>query len=189
VSLQLEALSNRVDGPPESMQQQLRFLRRRVDDYLREARESIWELRSPSAHREDLVTALRQVGEQATAGSPVSFEFVSSGAPVECPRPLEDQLLRIAREAIQNSVRHAGAQMIQLSLECELNRIRMRIADDGCGFEAQRESGPDRHFGLKSMQERAELAGGRLTIVSNREQGTVVEAEIPLQPESYRYAS
>lgn len=186
VALQIEALSKRVvDQPPSALAEHLRRMRMQVEAYVREARDSIWVLRSPSVERRDLVTALRQVGEHATTGAAVRFEFSVSGTPQQCQPEPEEQILRIAREAIQNGVLHARASVIRLDLQYEEHAVRLRVADDGSGFDSARAGKSDGHYGLKTMQERAELAGGRLTVVSEHGRGTAVETVIPL-PETGR---
>lgn len=189
VALQLEALSERVDEPSVSVKEYLRRMRMQVEDYVREARQSIWDLRSSKLERRDLVAALRQAGEHATTGAPIRFEFTVTGTPYQCPPRLEEQLLRIAREAIQNGVLHAKATFIRMHLQYEDQSVRLRVADDGRGFDPLQLGDLEGHYGLKSMQERAELAGGQLTIVSNRGKGTEIETVMPISSGAYRYVS
>jgi signal transduction histidine kinase len=91
----------------------------------------------------------------------------------------EGELLRIAQEAITNAARHAGATTIRVDLHQEPGLIRLRITDDGCGFDAGAMlSAGTAHYGLTGMQERAARIGGRLTVTSSTA-GTVVEATAP----------
>jgi signal transduction histidine kinase len=85
---------------------------------------------------------------------------------------------RIAQEAVNNVIRHSGADKLVLTLGFEAARLRLRVADDGCGFDpvtVDRLS-PSRGLGILGMGERAAIAGGRLTIRSAPGEGTVVEA-------------
>jgi signal transduction histidine kinase/ligand-binding sensor domain-containing protein len=191
VALQLEALANSAgsDGRPTSLREELRRMRMQVEQHVREARQSIWALRSPERQRRDLVTALRQAGEQAVAGSGVRFEFEATGEPRRCSPDREEQLLRIAREAIHNSLRHAGPATIRVRLHYDRHSVRLTVADDGRGFDFVQIGDEDGHYGLKSMQERAELAGGHLTVVSSRGKGTEVETTIPTATDVYNHAS
>ncbi|MQA99336.1 MAG: hypothetical protein GEU78_03440 [Actinobacteria bacterium] len=84
-------------------------------------------------------------------------------------------LLRIAREAITNAGRHGRASRVSLRLS-NGTRLRLRVQDDGIGFDPGETEGG---FGLFSMQERARLLGGDFRIASKRGEGTIVEAEIP----------
>jgi signal transduction histidine kinase len=94
-------------------------------------------------------------------------------------------LLRIAQEAIANAARHAGAGHIHVDLRQERNAVRLRVTDDGRGFDVGATLGADTgHYGLKGMQERARRIGARLTVTSSAA-GTVVEA---IAPCTQRYA-
>ena len=84
---------------------------------------------------------------------------------------------RIAQEAFTNIVRHARAKRILVELAVVDNQLELTVTDDGVGFYA----GPNHQgFGLLSMQERAELAGGSLDIDSAPGQGTRIFAQFPI---------
>jgi signal transduction histidine kinase len=84
----------------------------------------------------------------------------------------QDALVRIACEAVANAGRHSGADQVNLKLERRGSRLRLRISDQGCGFDTTVVSG----FGLVSMRERARSVGGELRISSVPGGGSVVEA-------------
>jgi signal transduction histidine kinase len=112
----------------------------------------------------------------------VRFAFSVTGTPRPCPRQVETHALRIGREAVLNAVRHAGARLVRMEVGFDDRGLRLRVADDGRGFPAERGGMPDtgRHYGLVSMRERAAEAGGRCTIESAPGQGVQVIAEFPL---------
>jgi two-component system, NarL family, sensor histidine kinase UhpB len=91
---------------------------------------------------------------------------------------------RIVQEALNNVVKHARAQHVQVHLRFS-DALVVSIHDDGVGFAM-----PDRvdaltergHFGLIGMRERAELIGARLVIHSSPGQGTTVELTAPPNP-------
>jgi PAS domain S-box-containing protein len=91
-------------------------------------------------------------------------------------------LYRIATEAITNAGKHAGAKHVSVVVDDSDSGVRLRIADDGKGFDAASHRPVPGHIGLVSMRERAELAGGTLKIESAPESGTVVTAWIPMAP-------
>jgi signal transduction histidine kinase len=83
---------------------------------------------------------------------------------------------RIAQEALQNAAKHSGANSVLVSLVGEEAKLRLRVADDGAGFDAAEESGLG--MGLSSMRERIKALGGTLTIQSAAGEGTRVEASL-----------
>src|SRR6185312_11258430 len=85
------------------------------------------------------------------------------------------QLLRIAKEAIANSVRHAEPKTIEVRLECkEPNLVELTIRDDGKGFDANEPHSRLGHYGLIGMKERAEELGAKLAVTSIPGTGTEV---------------
>jgi signal transduction histidine kinase len=94
------------------------------------------------------------------------------------PATVEDELFRIGQEAVTNAVRHGGAKQIDIELVFDARRLRMTVSDDGCGFEgAVNSSGPDGHFGLKGMRERAKHIQAELRVDSAVGKGTKVWVE------------
>lgn len=89
-------------------------------------------------------------------------------------------LLRILHEALINAVRHGSAQRILVRLTGHSSGgPTLRIADDGCGFDVPAAVSAGRGLGLTSMQERAGILGGTLSIASRPGAGTVVEVGLP----------
>jgi signal transduction histidine kinase len=102
---------------------------------------------------------LRQTGERATSGTPVKFTLTTTGQTQEVQSDVEQQLLRIGEQAVLNSVRHANASQVHLKLHYGDDAVRLRVSDDGRGFDADEvaaESGE--HYGLLGMQERTHQA-------------------------------
>ena len=89
-------------------------------------------------------------------------------------------IYRIAQEALRNVSRHAGKTHVKVMLSGVKGRLQLRVMDFGVGFDQDEET-PAGGLGMISMQERARLAGGFLTIKSSLGQGTTVTAEVPLE--------
>jgi signal transduction histidine kinase len=97
------------------------------------------------------------------------------------PQETEQQLLRIAQEAVANVMKHANASRIGIKLEREPKSLRLRIVDNGRGFEERDAfAAHEGHFGLLGMRERAERLGGGLHLASRLGEGTEVEVSVPL---------
>jgi signal transduction histidine kinase len=95
--------------------------------------------------------------------------------------PLTHLLLyHLAREALTNAIRHSNATSIVLVLDQEDDAIRLRVSDDGQGFNVLGVDSSS-HFGLQLMRERVELAGGLLHIDSQPGAGTTVLARLPVE--------
>jgi two-component system, NarL family, sensor histidine kinase UhpB len=92
------------------------------------------------------------------------------------PDLYETVLFRIAQESLTNAARHSHAQCVSISLQQEQEAIRLRIHDDGCGYDTSKAR---TGLGILGMRERAAAVGGTLTITSDSGQGTTVEAILP----------
>jgi signal transduction histidine kinase len=93
---------------------------------------------------------------------------------------VELQLIRIVQEALTNVRKHARATAVKIDIVRENGRVCASIADDGIGFDpAIRTRSDFPRFGLATMRERAESAGGDLTIESAPGSGTTVTFKVP----------
>jgi signal transduction histidine kinase len=105
-------------------------------------------------------------------------QFSVLGTYRELPEKIESEFLKIGQEAVTNVVRHANAKQVKIDLAYGDKKVRMTIADDGCGFEGTaNSSGPDGHFGLRGMRERAAQIGAQLAVKSQAGEGTQIDVE------------
>jgi signal transduction histidine kinase len=94
---------------------------------------------------------------------------------------LENEVVRIAQEAVTNAVRHSGASRLGLDLRYHTNEVALRVRDNGNGFQTTDPTLPARgHFGLQGMRERADQIGATLNVESSPESGTTVTLKVPL---------
>jgi signal transduction histidine kinase len=87
-------------------------------------------------------------------------------------------IYQVVREAIVNSLKHARASLISVSLENSEHEVAIRVDDDGAGFSMQSVESPS-HFGIHLMRERARSVGGNLRIASEKGKGTHVRGTFP----------
>jgi signal transduction histidine kinase len=179
VALQCDAIANDVALAAPSLRDQFMRMRHDVEEDIQDARQSIWNLRSPRLESHGLAAALKEIGEHATTSTPLHFTFEASGPSHTISPEVEEQLLRIGREGIVNAVRHARATTLRMTLAGDDRSVVLTVADDGRGFEPAACRQPGDHYGLTTMKERAESIGGTVSIVSSRGHGTVVTATIP----------
>jgi signal transduction histidine kinase len=126
----------------------------------------------------DLPSALSETAKRLAADSSIQAQVQVSGSYRQLGRALEDNLLRIGQEAITNAVKHSRAQHLRVELSYVSDYVRLRVQDDGCGFD--RTTPHNGHFGLVGMQERVKQLGGHLAIQSRPQEGTEILVEVPL---------
>ena len=105
--------------------------------------------------------------------------MVVNGVPLRCHPRVKEQLLLIGQEAVSNAVRHGNPTRVGVELTCEDDHARLRVSDDGRGFDPSGEVDAGSHYGLRGMRERAEQVRGTVVIHSSPGQGTRVEAVVP----------
>ncbi len=181
ISVQLELVA-RLMPSAEAAKAHLDRARSLVRSSIAEVRRSVWDLRSQSLDEKDLPTALAEMTRRLTAESSVQTQFQVRGAFRPLAPHVENNLLRVGQEAINNAVRHAGAQTIHVLLAFDADSVRLSVHDDGRGFDPQpSDRSSSGHFGLVGMRERAEEMGGELTITSGAgDQGTDVSVTVPI---------
>src|SRR5262249_36514586 len=154
-----------------------------VDEVIGHVREMALDLRPPLLAELGLVAALRGYaeGQSVRTGVPISVE---ANAGAERVRPeTAIAAFRIVQEAVHNSLRHAFAKRITVSVRRDAGRLLLSVRDDGRGFdvaEALQRAATGRRLGLLGMRERVEALGGRLEIDSAGGQGTEIRASVPL---------
>jgi len=140
-------------------------------------RDMIGDLRHSTIGPRGLVETLRLLARQIETETEVAVE--TSLEPVGGSALTQLLAYQLAREAAGNATRHSGANKIVLALSQEEDSIRLRVTDNGCGFNPKRVDSSS-HFGLQLMRERVELAGGLLVVDSSPGRGTTVLARLPV---------
>lgn len=147
---------------------------------LADAREAVWDLRDP-VNGASLASAIRKAAAEIPGGAATMLGLTVTGEPARLPATLAAALLRVAREAMINAVRHGAATRIEIALDVAPQSARISVADDGTGFVVEPErTAMGGNWGILGMRERMERIGGTLTLASVLGEGAVVVAEAPL---------
>jgi signal transduction histidine kinase len=181
VLMQLEIVNQSKDEARPRSRERLNEARALVRSSMAEARRLVQNLRSPVLDEGDLPQALREVVEQLGTGAQARIELHILGKPRRLPDMTENNLLRIAQEALVNAVKHGRAKHIQLELCFGPGSVRLGVQDDGCGFDGAAATPRDGHFGVLGMRERAQQLGGQLFLHSEPGAGTEVRVAVPLE--------
>ncbi|MET9022474.1 GAF domain-containing sensor histidine kinase [Actinopolymorpha sp. NPDC004070] len=181
----LDAAAEALTEEPAFAAEQLVLSRRLTHLAIDEAHAAINGLRPPVLDDLGLADSLASLA-RAVAGVDVLVEVDRCAL----PEHVEIALYRIAQEAFQNVVKHAGASNVRLSLRRSGPEVSLEVSDDGRGFDLLAADPPTTTvgphcggYGLGSMAERAELIGGRLDVRSAPGRGTTVLARAAVQPQ------
>lgn len=149
---------------------------------LREMRLLLHQLRPSILEEQGLVKALQQRLDSVESRTNVEAIMVVNGSLEGLPKNIENELFHIIQEALNNSLIHAQAKHVWVSIHAEKSRIELKVADDGKGFNPHEEHAG---MGLGTMQERTKSIGGEISIHSESNQGTRVSILVyPTKDES-----
>jgi signal transduction histidine kinase len=176
LKLYAEAAARQLDaGDPSKAREHLRDVRTSAAEAFAEMRLLLHELRPPLLREHGLGPALRARLAAVEGRSGLTIE-ARLGDDIRLPVPVEQELYRVAQEALNNVLKHARASRVTLAFEAADGRARLEVADDGAGFDPDRPGGG---LGLAGMRERAAHVKGVLRIESAPGAGTRIVVEVP----------
>lgn len=174
---------SKVGGSPE-IDPYLTDMRDILDQTVKKVRGLVQELRPPVLDSVGIIEALRWHVEEVQNAFNVPISFSTNSEETDLSETSALAAFRIVQEALTNSLRHGEPSSVAVSIEVEARSgesdkaIEITVADDGRGFTETGVAGGT-GFGLLSMRERAEQAGGSLKIRTASGQGTTITATIP----------
>jgi signal transduction histidine kinase len=179
-SVQLRLAKKQCTHPANGVAQYIDAAQQLVRESLEEARNSIWNMRAHILETSDLAGALEGILKQLSDGSGVQTRLEVTGKARRLAPVVENNLLRVGQEAITNATKHAQARNIAVNLEFAEKQFRLRVSDDGTGFNAAAPPPGGGGFGLVGIRERAAQLKGELDIRSAPGQGTRICLSVPL---------
>jgi signal transduction histidine kinase len=182
IVLQLQAVDDELFQDVAKAHQHLKRVQNLAREALAEARRSIWTLSHGPLENEDedLGQSLSLLAKQLFTGTSVKVELSLPKGPCCLSTNVRLELVRIAREAITNALKHSRASKVHIQLAYGLREMQLCVHDNGRGFEPSCFASADGSFGLISMRRRTQLLGGRLVIDTQPGHGTRIVAVIPV---------
>jgi signal transduction histidine kinase len=176
LGIRLETLQRRIEDP--SVREAIATSIETVNAIIGRLRSLLFLLRPPAIDENLLVRAISELLERVADETGVRHR-VRDELTAEPPVPLRAAAYRIAQEAITNIGKHAKATIVTVTLQSRAGGIYIRVEDDGVGPPS--ELGPEHgHFGLQSMQERAQMLGGWWRFGPGDPGGAAVEYWLPI---------
>jgi signal transduction histidine kinase len=177
ISLYTEAAERALaDGDSAPLATNLHDIGETTREALAETRLLLFELRPPLLEEQGLAAALRTRLDAVETRAGLDVSFACAGEE-RLALDAEQELFRLAQEALNNVLKHAHARSVRVSLDVAPSRARLEVADDGVGFEPSLRGRGG--FGLQGMRERADRLGGTLSVESAPGAGTRLHLEIP----------
>ena len=171
----VQAAESELDGDPAKARRHLELAARTARENLGEARALVAGLMPSALGTGSLDEAIRRQLERLAEETPIKATYRVEGESAALPTVTEVVLLRAVQESLTNVRKHSGASAVSIRLRVNGSAARLRVADDGSGFDP---AAPSDGFGLVGMRSRAAQVGGSLSVHSGQA-GTTVELEVP----------
>jgi ligand-binding sensor domain-containing protein/signal transduction histidine kinase len=151
------------------------------DQVILEGRSVLSRLRARQSKSENLTEAYAAIGNELRSLGGARLEVIVDGRSRDLDNVVQEELLKIGREALFNAWRHARASRIEVEVHFGIFEFRIHFRDDGVGIDPAilSEGSVDGHYGLPGMRERTAKVGGRMVLWSRPGAGTEIEIRIP----------
>nr|WP_301539674.1 sensor histidine kinase [Nocardioides sp. zg-DK7169] len=169
----LDLLAARPASPAQA--EQFEALRTRISSVVTEVRRSVESLRTDVGASESLGAAIATLARNLGEAAGIPIKVTTDERTTRLRPEVEAELFRITQEALNNAVRHARASRIDVHCLVHAPRAAITVADDGLGLQQSRRDS----YGLKIMQERADLVHADLEIDNRDSGGLVVSIRLP----------
>jgi signal transduction histidine kinase len=173
LAVKLEQLSGNTRMPAAKLRAGVADAERMLHELAVSIHELSYQLHPAKLRLLGLVATLEALCRDS--GARVSFS--AHNIPAHVPEQTALCVFRVTQEALQNAVKHSGAEDIHVQLRGTGSHLTLRVSDTGSGFDPRADRAG---IGLVTMHERVELSGGSLKIEAARSTGTTIEATIPL---------
>jgi len=182
--LQLAAVSKNLPFS-EEQQAQVEDISQSLLEAIKDTRQLIFDLSSPSLNEIGLAAAIAEWSDQKIAKKHgLQIEVVDHAPELQLDTDLRALLFRTVRELLANVLKHSRAKFVSTTLEATANQLTITIQDDGVGFDTEftmQRGRSNGGFGLFSIQERMSDLGGKFEIVSRPGNGCVTTLLVPIQ--------
>jgi len=147
---------------------------------LEDTRRMLLGLRPKSLEGAPLSDALAQLAKRFSSDCGICCTFRARGRPHQLPQDTENELYRVAQEALCNVRKHSRAASVSMVLSYRSGGVVLAIKDNGQGFAIKQSQAGAHGFGLPTMRERANRLGGRMDVNTVQGTGTEVRMSVPV---------
>lgn len=169
-----------VETSGEEDKQQLAQASSYIDDMVVRLREISNDLMPNSLVRKGLIAGIEEFKRRVENKNTLKIEFEHPPL-VYLSEQQNLHVFRIIQELVHNSIKHAKATLLKISLTIEKNELRLLYRDNGAGFDYEKIKNNSTGIGLRSLKNRVELIGGNLVVESVLSKGSAFLFTIPVK--------
>jgi signal transduction histidine kinase len=177
IAILSEVVRQRVGGDEAAVREPLSLITGASSELMDTMSDIVWAIDPRKDHLSDLTQRMRRFSSDVFTARQITFEFHAPEVTrdIELGADVRRQVFLIFKESVNNVVRHSNCTRAAVAFSASRERITLRIADNGSGFDTARQW--DGH-GLSSMRKRTQELGGTLEVVSNDVGGTLVTLHV-----------
>jgi signal transduction histidine kinase/ABC-type uncharacterized transport system substrate-binding protein len=177
LAVDLERVSQTIADSPLEAGERLRDLWNRAAGLGDDLHSLSHRLHSSTLENLGLALGLSSLCHEFTEQQDIEVDFADEAIPQRVNPDVALCIFRIVQEALRNVKKHSGANRAEVRLRGENEKLYLSVSDTGIGFDSQQSNRAT--LGIRSMEERLRLVGGRIDIVSGRNRGTTLNVSIP----------
>ncbi len=185
MALELETAEEAIGTSPDEAVQRVHNILNFASELGADLHTLSHRLHSSTLERLGLVPGITSLCKEFAVQQGIEVEFLTDDVPRSVHPDVALCLFRIVQEGLRNLKKHSGTAKAQVRLRRVDDKLLVSVVDEGIGFNV-RDLGEKEGLGVRSMEERASLLGGRFEIHSKPGKGTRIEASVPLEPKSER---
>jgi signal transduction histidine kinase len=179
LSMELDRVNRSPTGLSRAVADDISQIRRQCSEIADDVQSLSHELHSSKLDYLGIAAAIKGYCKELSKQHDVDIEFTAFNVPAGLPKNISLCLFRVAQEALHNAVKYSGTNRYTVELKGMSDRIQLKVNDSGAGFDVE-EAKRNRGLGLVSMQERAHLVSGSISVESNRGEGTTILVNVPI---------
>jgi signal transduction histidine kinase len=183
MALELETAEETISISPDEAVQQVHNVLNSASEIGADLHTLSHRLHSSTLERLGLVPGITALCKEFAAQQGVEVDLVTDDVPRSVHPDVALCLFRIVQEGLRNLKKHSGETKAQVRLRKAGDKLHVSVSDEGIGFDLH-DLRVKEGLGIRSMEERAYLLGGRFEIHSKPGKGTRIEAVVPLQPKT-----
>jgi signal transduction histidine kinase/ABC-type uncharacterized transport system substrate-binding protein len=180
LAVDLERTSQTIADSPTEVGQRLHDLWRRATELGDDLHSLSHRLHSSTLETLGLVLGLSSLCYEFAEQQGIQVDFANENITHGVDPEVALCIFRIVQEALRNVKKHSGANRVEVRLRGEADQLHLSVADSGRGFDTLARTGRA-GLGIRSMEERLRLVGGRIEISSTRNAGTTLNVHIPMK--------
>ena len=183
MALELENAEEAIGTSPDEAAQQVHNILNYASELGADLHTLSHRLHSSTLERLGLVPGITALCKEFAVQQGIEIDLLTDDVPRSVQPDVALCLFRIVQEGLRNLKKHSGAAKAQVRLRKLGDKLHVSVSDEGIGFDLHDLKGKE-GLGIRSMEERANLLGGRFEIHSKPGKGMRIEAVVPLQPKT-----